>query len=97
VFAVSRFEYLPVISAWTEQLNAIIVRMREKASMELILIDGGLLNKAGHSYRLAKIVSDPLPRSSSLRMPPRIMRPSESAQRKNAGYFLRLSAAAACR
>jgi glycosyltransferase involved in cell wall biosynthesis len=36
--------------------------MREKASMELILLDGGLINKAGHSYTLAKTVSEVLAR-----------------------------------
>ena len=30
--------------------------------MELILIDSGLVNKAGHSYTLAKTVSDALAR-----------------------------------
>jgi glycosyltransferase involved in cell wall biosynthesis len=39
-----------------------MVRMREKASMELILIDSGLVNKAGHSYTLAKSVSGALAR-----------------------------------
>ena len=63
MFAVSRFEYLPAISrAWTVRLIAIIVRMREKASKELILLDSGLVTKAGQSYRLAKTVSDALAR-----------------------------------
>jgi hypothetical protein len=30
--------------------------MREKASVELTFIDGGLQNKAGHNYALAKRV-----------------------------------------
>jgi len=30
--------------------------------MELILIDSGLVNKAGHSYKLAKTVSQALTR-----------------------------------
>src|SRR6195256_2822123 len=45
------------------------MRTREKASMELILIDSGLLNKAGHSYTLAKTVSKALSRR---RLPHRI-------------------------
>ena len=59
----SRFEYIPAISrALTERLIAIMVRMREKASMEFILLDSGLVTKALHSYRLAKTVSDALAR-----------------------------------
>jgi glycosyltransferase involved in cell wall biosynthesis len=39
--------------------------MREKASVELIFIDSGLQNKAGHSYTLAKTVSVALARRKS--------------------------------
>jgi glycosyltransferase involved in cell wall biosynthesis len=39
--------------------------MREKASVELIFIDSGLQNKAGHSYALAKAVSGALARRKS--------------------------------
>ncbi|PZR81743.1 MAG: hypothetical protein DLM68_17150 [Hyphomicrobiales bacterium] len=38
--------------------------MREKASTELILLDSGLVTKAGHSYRPAKTVSDASARRS---------------------------------
>jgi glycosyltransferase involved in cell wall biosynthesis len=34
--------------------------MREKASMEVVLLDSGLVTKAGHSYTLAKVVSEAL-------------------------------------
>jgi hypothetical protein len=36
--------------------------MRENASVELIFIDSGLQNKAGHNYALAKTVSEALAR-----------------------------------
>jgi hypothetical protein len=36
--------------------------MREKASVELIFINSGLQNKAGHIYSLAKTVSEALAR-----------------------------------
>ncbi|MCI0467600.1 MAG: hypothetical protein L0Y57_11440, partial [Beijerinckiaceae bacterium] len=39
-----------------------IAQLFEKASMELILLDSGLLNKAGHSYTLAQTVSGALAR-----------------------------------
>ncbi len=36
--------------------------MREKASVELVFIDSRLRNKAGHSYTLARTVSEALAR-----------------------------------
>ena len=63
VLGVRRPKSRPAISRpRTGRRIVITMRTREKASMELILIDSGLLNKAGHSYTLAKTVSKALSR-----------------------------------
>ena len=49
-------------TSWDITFNVITMRLREKVSMELILIDSGLVNKVGHSYKLAKTVSGALAR-----------------------------------
>jgi glycosyltransferase involved in cell wall biosynthesis len=49
-------------TSWERTANIVTVRMREKASMELIFLDNGLANKAGHSYTLAKTVSEAMAR-----------------------------------
>src|SRR2546429_7895026 len=46
----------------TPILVQIILQICNKRQMELIFLDPGLLNKAGHSYKLAKAVSQKLDR-----------------------------------